>query len=72
MLAATNVTATQAAKATAACADGRPPRKAVPLCVIAFMAMAARITMTRAITVTSMGEPRSLLSSVYGTLVILS
>jgi len=36
------------------------------------MAMAAPITMTSAITVTSMGEPRSLVRTVYGTLVILS
>ena len=72
MLAATKVSATQAAKATAACADGRPPLKAVPRRVSAFMAMAAPITMTSAITVTSMGEPRSLVRTVYGTLVILS
>ena len=58
--AATKVTATQAANASAAWTDGSPPRKAVPRCVSAFSAMAARITMNRAITVTSMGEPRSL------------
>ena len=70
--AATNVTATQAAKASAACTDGRPPWKAVPRCVSAFRAMAARMTMNSAMTVTSMGEPRSRLRMVYGTLVILS
>ena len=44
----------------------------MPRCVIAFTAMAARMTITSAITVTSIGEPRSLVNTVYGTLVILS
>ena len=69
---ATNVTATHAPKASAACTEGSPPWNAVPRWVSAFRAIAARMTMNSAITVTSIGEPRSLLRIVYGTLVILS
>ena len=61
--AATNVTATQPAKATAAWPLGRPPRSVVPRPLSALTTMVARMTSTSATTITSIGELRNLVST---------
>ena len=72
MLVAINVTATQPAKAMAACPEGRPPLRAVPRPASALTAMVATKTIAKATTVRSIGDSRTRASTVYGAPAILS